>query len=102
METKKNDPKNDVQIADEKPKKKTRQVTETKSTCNACGNIWFYGKADSMEQFSNASSNCGKGMMCCTCSPCALFIPDKKITDLNKCPKCGSRAVSKEKITHDV
>jgi DNA-directed RNA polymerase subunit RPC12/RpoP len=81
---------------------KTRQITETKATCKACGNVWHYGKSDSLEQVGNASSNCGKSMMCCTCSPLALLIPDKKITDLNKCPKCRSRAVEKEKVTHDV
>jgi len=83
-------------------KPRTRQITETKATCKACGNVWFYGKLDSIEQMGNASSNCGKSMMCCTCSPCALFIPDNKVTDLNKCPKCNSKAVVKEKVTHDV
>lgn len=91
-----------VQVVKEKPKPKTRQITETKATCKACGNVWFYGKSDSLEQFGNASSNCGKSMMCCTCSPCAMFIPNQKVTDLNKCPKCNSKAVNREKVTHDV
>ncbi len=102
MAIEKNEPKNDEPIVNVASKPKTRQITETKATCNACGNIWFYGKSDSLEQVGNASSNCGKSMMCCTCSPCALFIPDKKISNLNKCPKCGSRAVNREKVTHDV
>lgn len=81
---------------------KTKQITETKCTCQACDNTWFYGKTDKLEQSSNAMSNCGKSMMCCGgCFP-ALFIPDKKVTDLNKCPKCGSRAIKKETITHNV
>jgi DNA-directed RNA polymerase subunit RPC12/RpoP len=82
--------------------KKPKQITETKCVCQACDNMWFYGKTDKLEQFSNASSNCGKSMMCCGgCLP-AVFIPDKKTTDLNKCPKCGSRAIKKETITHNV
>jgi len=82
--------------------KKTKQVTETKCTCKACDNVWFYGKSDSLEQFGNTSSNCGKSMMCCGgCLP-AVFIPDKKVVDLNKCPKCGSRVIQKETITHNV
>jgi len=102
MTTKKNESKKDVQVVKEEPKPKGRQITETKATCKACGNVWFYGKSDSIEQMGNASSNCGKSMMCCTCSPCALFIPDKKIKNLNQCPKCNSRAVNREKVTHDV
>lgn len=79
-----------------------KKITETKATCQACGNVWFYGKSDRNEQLNNSMANCGKGMMCCTCSPIALLIPDKKITDLNKCPKCGSRAVKNETVTHNV
>lgn len=79
-----------------------KKVTETKVSCQACGNTWFYNGADQREQMSNSMANCGKGMMCCTCSPIALLIPEKKITDLNKCPKCGSRAIKKEKVTHCV
>ena len=102
MTTKKNEPKKEVQVVKEEPKKKVRQITETKATCKACGNTWFYGKSDSLEQMGAASSNCGKSMMCCTCSPCAMFIPNQKVTDLSKCPKCNSRAVNTEKVTHDV
>lgn len=81
---------------------KVRQITETRSACKACGNIWFYGKSDSLEQAGNAMSNCGKSTMCCTCSPLFMLVPNKKVTDLNKCPKCGSRAIIKEKVIHDV
>lgn len=92
-----------VQVVKEESKPKTRQVTETKSTCKACGNIWFYGKKDQWEQFNNQYNNsCTKPSLCCTCSPLALLMPDKKVVDLNKCPKCGSRAVNQEKVTHDV
>lgn len=50
----------------------------------------------------NALSNVSKAMMCCSgCFP-ALLIQDKKVIDLNKCPKCGSIAVKKEIIIHNV
>jgi hypothetical protein len=66
-------------------------IKETKCICNSCGNIWFFGKQEAMENAANALSNAGKGMMCCTgCLP-AIFIKDKNIIDLGKCPKCGSR-----------
>jgi len=77
-------------------------IQETKCTCSACGNIWYYGKQEKSEQTANALSNLGKGMMCCGgCLPAAL-IPDKKNIDLNKCPKCGSRAIKKEVVDHEV
>jgi len=80
----------------------TKQIKETKCTCSACGNIWYYGKEETDRQSLNAMSNCSKSMMCCGgCFP-AAFIPDKKIVDFNKCPKCNSRAISKEEITHNV
>lgn len=77
-------------------------IKETKCTCSACGNVWFYGKQEAWEQKANAMSNAGKAMSCCGgCWP-ALFIHDKQVIDLNKCPKCGSKAVKKEEVTHSV
>jgi len=41
-------------------------------------------------------------MMCCTgCVP-ALFIPNKEVVNLDKCQKCGSKAVRKETVEHEV
>jgi DNA-directed RNA polymerase subunit RPC12/RpoP len=81
---------------------KTRQITETRCTCQACGHTWHYGKMEALEAAGAAMQNAGKAMMCCTgCVP-ALLIPDKKVTDLNKCPQCNSRAITKEQVTHDV
>jgi predicted nucleic-acid-binding Zn-ribbon protein len=96
-------------MSDERP---SRQISEIKSTCRACGNIWFYGKKEieqnRLAQTHNAGaalSNCGKSMMCCSgCAP-ALFIPEASrhaVEDLDKCPKCGSAAVAKETVIHDV
>ena len=79
-----------------------KRVKETKCTCSACGNIWYYGMTDVVQNLSDASSDCGKSMMCCTgCLP-AVFIPDRKPVDLNKCPKCGSRAIKREEVIHEV
>jgi ssDNA-binding Zn-finger/Zn-ribbon topoisomerase 1 len=77
-------------------------IKETKCTCNACGHVWFYGKQETREATSAVLGNLSKSMMCCSgCLP-AIFIPDKKIIDLNKCPKCGSRAVTRETVSHEV
>lgn len=87
--------------AGNQPQKKV-QITENKSTCSACGHIWFWGLSEITENISATTDNCMKGTCCCLgCLP-AIFIPDKKVVDMGKCPKCGSRAVRQEKVTHDV
>lgn len=89
-----------------------KKIQETKCTCKACGNVWYYGKEDvtaqkgeNIENCGNAMSNCGKSMMCCSgCLP-AIFIPDKEIKDvqdLDRCDQCGSKVVEKEKVVHHV
>ncbi len=86
----------------DKKTKGPKDIKETKCTCSACGNIWYYGKQEAWEQKSNVMSNAGKSMMCCSgCLP-ALLISRKKTMDLDKCSKCGSRAVKKEEIIHHV
>ncbi|UCZ54971.1 hypothetical protein LGQ02_09715 [Bacillus shivajii] len=90
-----------------------KKIKETKCTCKACQHVWYYGKqdviqntGDKIQNFGSEMSNTGKDMMCCTgCLP-ALFIPNKKIKenvkDLDQCPNCGSKAVKKETVVHDV
>ena len=89
-----------------------RGIRETKCTCVACGNVWYYGKkelwnnrAERFENFGNKLDNTSSDMMCCGgCLP-AIFIPKKQIKqvmDLNKCSKCNSTAVRKEEIIHEV
>ena len=89
-----------------------KRIKETKCTCQACGNTWYYGKkelwdnkADRISNFGKEMSNAGSDMMCCGgCLP-AIFIPReqvKQVKDLNKCPKCNSSAIRKEEVTHEV
>jgi hypothetical protein len=79
-----------------------KTIKETKCTCLGCGNVWFYGKKEISEARSNTIHNAGKTMMCCSgCLP-ALLISEKKNVDLNKCSKCGSHAVKKEEVIHDI
>lgn len=79
-----------------------KTIKETKCICNQCGNIWFYGKQETSESTGNAMQNCGKTLMCCSgCLP-AILIPNRKVLDLNKCSKCGSRAIKKEMATYEV
>ncbi|MBI2448247.1 hypothetical protein HYV44_01665 [Candidatus Microgenomates bacterium] len=83
-------------------KTKPKIIKETKCSCSACGNIWFYGKQEAAQSCGESMENCGKSASCCSgCGP-AAFIPDKKPLDLGKCPKCGSRAIKKEEITHEL
>lgn len=80
----------------------SRKIKETRCTCQSCGNVYHYGKAEALENAGNSMQNCGKSMMCCSgCVP-AVFIGNKPVKDLKKCPKCGSRAITKEVVTHTV
>ena len=77
-------------------------ITETKSTCSACGNVWYYGKQEVSDIKAAKMREVGKAACCWGgCLP-AIFIPKKKVVDVDKCPKCGSRAVKKETVTHEV
>ncbi|MBS4195747.1 hypothetical protein [Lederbergia citri] len=89
-----------------------KKIKETKCTCQACGKVWYYGKQEAIQNFGEKMqnvgkdmSNTGKDMMCCSgCLP-ALFMPDKQksnVKDLNSCPECGSKAVKKETVIHNV
>lgn len=89
-----------------------KKIKETKCTCKACGEVWFYGKeeaiqnfGDKMQNVGNSMSNTGSDMMCCSgCLPAAFLPvkPTKDVRDLNKCSKCGSKAVKKEVVVHEV
>ena len=79
-----------------------KKIHETKCTCKACGNTWFYGKEEIKEQQRANMSNAGKTLTACSCCLPALVIPNKKVVDLDRCPKCGSRAVDKEEVVHEV
>ncbi len=46
-------------------------------------------------------SNMGKDASCCTGCPLGC-IPKKQTKDFNKCEQCGSKAIKKEVITHEV
>ena len=82
-----------------------RQIEETKCTCSGCGNIWFFGKKDvSVQQEKNCmmmeKNACAGACPCCL--PLAFFGNEPRYNDPDKCPKCGSRAIKKEQIIHEV
>ena len=89
-------------MINEKKENNSKEIKETKCVCEACGNIWFYGKLDENKEKANKIANASKALACCGgCLP-ALLIKDKEIKDLDRCQKCGSRAVKKEMVVHHV
>ena len=79
-----------------------KQIQEIRATCQSCGNIWHYGKSDVWQNAANSMNNVGKDAACCSgCVP-ALAVKKKPVVDFNKCPKCGSRAISRQKVIHTV
>lgn len=82
--------------------RKPKQISETRVTCLSCNNVWHYGKQEQIENCGSSLQQAGKAMMCCSgCAP-ALLIPNQKVTDFDKCPKCGSKAIKKENVVHDI
>lgn len=74
------------------------KIKETKATCKACGHVWYYGKADAVKNFGEKMQDAGKGMMCC-----GGCLPKSNIKDIvSKCPQCGSGAIEREQIEHEV
>ncbi len=87
----------------EVPKHQLKQkiVKETRVTCNSCGNVWHFGKAEQIQEAGKVIGNMGKDMSCCTGS-CLGCIPRSGTVDLEKCQKCGSKNVIKEVVEHEV
>lgn len=73
-----------------------KKIKETRATCQSCGEIWHYGKGEAMQSCGGQMQNAGKSMTCLCC------LPDTKTVDYNKCPKCSSKAVTKEQVIHEI
>jgi len=87
-----------AEVAAAEGARNVRRIQETQFTCSACGKTWFWCKTDQLQNAGNALDNCADTMMC----PCCNCFPQRKVVDPNKCPNCGSRATSKEVVTHEV
>lgn len=83
------------------PAQRMKKVVETRCTCLSCGHVWHYGGQEVTQNVANAMENLGNA---CTFPCCCLtsFMPQRPVTDLNKCPKCGSKATECEKVEHDI
>ena len=79
----------------------TKQIQETRCTCLACGKVWHYGKSEVYGNYAAMCRNAGKTVSACTCCWPMSYMSREK-TDINKCPSCGSNAVKKEQIVHEV
>lgn len=78
------------------------KVTEIRCTCQSCKGTYHYGAADELQACFGNMSNAGRSMMCCSgCAPAAA-LKKEQIRDLNQCPFCGSRNVTKVKVVHNV
>jgi hypothetical protein len=84
-------------------KENIKKISETKCTCNACQNVWYYGKKDVTDNILSVILNIGSASSdVLTCPCCGGSSPTRKVVDLDKCPKCNSRSVKKETIIHEV
>ena len=98
-----------VQVKEDSKKSKRanpRYIKETKCTCNSCGNVFYYGKTDVLDNTAKLLDNAGKEAAAASCCYCNPFIDATKtknsVRDFSKCPKCGSKNITKEQITHEI
>jgi predicted RNA-binding Zn-ribbon protein involved in translation (DUF1610 family) len=82
----------------------TRKVKEMRATCSACGHVWHYKWGEEfqkkMDNFSTESSKLGCNLMTCGCLN--AFMQPKRTIPVGRCPKCGSSAISRETVTHEI
>lgn len=70
-----------------------RYVRETQGTCSVCKHNWYFNMADILREKGKRMKDTGKDLLALGFLPLAL-IPNEQIRDLERCPKCGSRAVT--------
>jgi len=76
---------------------------ETKCTCKSCGNVWFYDGKEAREIRANKVGRVGRDMIRVgeglQGNTTPWLIPEVNKKDIvNKCPKCNSSAIAKEKV----
>ena len=93
-------------------KKVVKRITETKCTCQACCEVWYYGmgeywqnKGQRQINAANQLDSAANSLFCASgCVPAAFIptAPQVPVKDLNKCPKCNSSAIKREKVIHEI
>ena len=79
-----------------------KRIQETRCTCLACGRTWYYGKSEVFSDLAAKTRNFGKNISACSCCCWPMSYMSREKTGIDKCPNCGSKAVKKEQITHEV
>ncbi|MFH1962665.1 MAG: hypothetical protein ABIJ30_07315 [bacterium] len=69
-----------------------KKVKETRATCKACGHVWHYTGEDRVTDVSAQAQ----------CCPCFQPFQKKPKVETSRCPKCGSSAISREKVVHEI
>jgi hypothetical protein len=84
-------------MKNEYQRKGFKLIEETKYVCTQCNTIWFYGKQDKMDDVSNRLISIGALMQGKSLTG---TYHEQLIKDNSKCPKCGSRAITKSKARY--
>jgi len=61
-----------------------KKEKQTKCNCTSCGNVFYYGQYDEVKNVANVLHG-------------SLYSLNQ-VKDLGKCPKCGSRAITKKEV----
>ena len=71
---------------DRAERKSHKKMEQIKCTCNSCGNVYYWGNHDLFKNAINAIDTIRGNIYAFN-----------QLEDIDKCPKCGSRATTKEK-----
>jgi DNA-directed RNA polymerase subunit RPC12/RpoP len=74
-----------------------KQIAETKCVCTQCSNVWFFGSTDKIDDISNRLIAVGAHMQGKSLTG---SYHEQLIKDADKCPQCGSRAITKQKVKY--
>jgi hypothetical protein len=81
------------------PAGKVKHVTEVKAICAACGNVWYYTVGERVKEFGRKMQRGGEELR--TLGVGRAYMP-AGATRTTECPKCGSKAINRETVTHEI
>lgn len=71
-----------------------RYVRETQGMCSVCKHVWHFNAKDVFAQTGKQMKNMGKDLLALGVFLPLSLLPNEQIQELERCPKCGTRAVT--------
>ena len=75
-------------------------VWENRAQCNQCHHVWFFTEIDVLDAKAKSYKNAAKNLFALGAFLPLALIPDEKINDPKRCPKCGSRTIETKLVVN--